>query len=198
MALIARLVVAPALACVVAGCATTDARYGASTALFPLVAFCEPTGWTIDWSAADVPRLQAPERRGLDDRVPWVPQLPTHVSFMPDRLPPDVPDLAVPYLTALPERPGQWVDELPPSRGAPSLPARAFDVPQLAAPERPTIAASSPQLIELDARTRAFELGVRQGLPIDIKRACSADLALFTLPCLDSRADLREPARRNP
>jgi len=113
--------------------------------------------------------------------------------------PSEAPVLRAPERRDLPGRAADPLIELPPTRVAPWLAATALDVPTLPAPERRDIGTRDPPDTDLRAPTRATDVRFGNEPSTDQSHACTRALALASISCrLASRADLREPTRRNP
>jgi len=182
------------------GCATTVDRYGTSIVGFDLFGFCDPAALALGWPT-DVPDLRAYGRRELEPRVVDVPHLrPLGGALELGGWPVDVPDLRAAERRDVPARSSDPLFELPATRRAPWLAAAALDVPALLAPERPDIGTRAPpDTDDLRAATRLMDVRFGNEPATDESHACARALAFVSISCrLASRAELREPSRRNP
>jgi hypothetical protein len=194
-----RLLIVAAVAGPLGGCATTVDRYGTSIIGVGVFGFCDPAALATDWPT-DVPDLRAAERRVIEPRVADVPDLrPLRGTLELGNWPADVPLLRASERRDIPPRAEEPLTELPPTRGAPWLPATMLDVPQLLAPERRDIGTRAPPETDLRAPTRVTDVRFGNEPATNESHACTRALALASISCrLASRADLREPSRRNP
>lgn len=194
-----RPLVAALVAGTLGGCATTVDRYGTSYVGVGLFGFCDPAALAMDWPT-DVPELRTPERREIEPRVAALPELrPLRGALELGGWPSDAPELRAPARPDLPARSSDPLTELPPTRGAPWLPATTLDVPALLAPERRDIGTRAPPDTDLRAPARPSDVGFGYEPATDESHACTRALALASISCrMASRADLREPSRRNP
>ncbi len=193
----------PLIAAIVAGtlggCATTVDRYGTTSVGIGWFGYCDPVALAMDWPT-DVPELRAAERREVEPRMAAVPELrPLRGTLELSGWAADAPELRAPERRDIAARSADPLTELPPTRGAPWLPATMLDIPELLAPERRDIGTRAPPATDLGAPTRSTDIGFGNDPTTVEAHACNRALALASISCrLASRADPREPTRRNP
>jgi hypothetical protein len=185
-----RFAIAWSCALVAACAATPGGFFGA----------CAPGDIVLPSPALAVPDLPARSRGDIQPTQIDVPTIPAIASRLALELAPsDAPLLAAPHRATLPPRREYPLLELPPSRGAPSLPDASLPVPQLATPFRGELLPATPPVLDIAARTRTLELGERYGPVLDQSLACAPALVLASPPCrLSSRAQLRGAAWPDP